>query len=92
MNFSATPLNTLTTARISITNTRLGRLSSAVIRGAVLPQGPKVFEFSVPSGVPMEISPRVGTIDLDEVHIVAIAEIFLNIVISSWDCQSFRMV
>ncbi|CAI8016934.1 Cilia- and flagella-associated protein 74, partial [Geodia barretti] len=66
VNFSATPLNSLITARISITNTRLGRLSSAVIRGAVLPQGPKVFEFSVPDGVPMEISPRVGTIDLDE--------------------------
>jgi hypothetical protein len=66
VNFAATPLDSLTTARISITNPRLSRLSSAVIRGAVLPQGPKVFEFSVPDGVPMEISPRVGTIDLDE--------------------------
>ena len=69
VNFAATPLNSLTTAHISLANPRLSRLSSPVIRGAVLPQGPKLFEFSVPDGVPLEISPRVGTLDLDEVHI-----------------------
>ena len=68
MNFAATPLNSLITAHISLANPRLSRLSSPVIRGAVLPQGPKLFEFSVPDGVPLEISPQVGTLDLDEVH------------------------
>ena len=67
MNFAATPLNSTAIARISISNPKLSRLSSPVIRGAILPQGPKAFEFLVPDGVPLSISPRVGTIGLDEV-------------------------
>ena len=70
VKFAATPLNSLSTARVAITNQRLGRLSSPVIRGAVLPQGAKSFEFWVPSGVPLEVSPRVGTVGLDEVRFI----------------------
>ena len=67
VNFAATPVNSTTTARIALSNPKHSRLSSPVIRGAILPQGPKVFEFLVPDGIPLEISPRVGTIGLDEV-------------------------
>ena len=69
MNFAATPLNSTVMARISISNPKLSRLSSPVIRGAILPQGPKAFEFLVPDGVPLSISPCVGTIGLDEVSL-----------------------
>ena len=77
-----TPLNDTTTARITISNPKLSRLSSPVIRGAILPQGPKAFEFLVPEGVPLSISPRVGTLGLDKVskqrcYLTLLASFFL---------------
>ena len=68
IEFAATPLNESTKAHITLLNPRLNRLSSPVIRGAILPQGTKAFEFCIPDGVPLKISPHVGKVDLGEVR------------------------
>ena len=60
-------MNDVRTARVSLSNPKLGRLNSAVIRGAVLPQGPKAFEFVVPRGFPISLCPQVGVVPLGEV-------------------------
>ena len=69
INFAATPINDTSTATISVRNPRLSRLNSAVIRGAVLPQGPKMFEFVVPEGSPITMCPKVATVGLGQVHV-----------------------
>ena len=72
INFSPTPVNDRSTAIITVCNPRLSRLNSAVIRGAVLPQGPKMFEFVVPEDAPVSISPKVATVELGKVQILRI--------------------
>ncbi len=67
INFSATALGDSATTSVRVSNPRQGRLSSAVIRGALLPQGPKMYEFSVPPGCPFTVSPQVGEVPLGEV-------------------------
>ena len=68
ITFAPTALSDTNTTRITLANPRLSRLSSPVIQGAILPQGAKAFEFLVPEGVPVTVSPRVGTIQLGEVR------------------------
>lgn len=70
INFSATALDSSNTASLRVSNPRLGRLSSAVIRGALVPQGPKIFDFSVPPDSPISVSPRVGEVPLGGVSII----------------------
>ena len=55
INFAPTVVNNVRTTRVSLRNPKLGRLNSAVIRGAVLQQGPKAFEFVVPRGFPISV-------------------------------------
>ena len=61
-------MNNVRTARVSLRNPKLGRLNSAVIRGAVLQQGPKAFEFVVPRGFPISVCPQVGVVPLGKVR------------------------
>lgn len=67
INFTATALDNTSIATLTVRNPRLGRLNSAVIRGALLPQGPKMFEFAVPDEYPITVCPQVGEIPLGEV-------------------------
>ena len=67
INFAATPVNDSSTATISVRNPRLSRLNSAVIRGAVQTQGPKMFEFVLPEGSPFSVCPKVATVKLGQV-------------------------
>lgn len=53
---------------VTVANPKLSRLNSAVIRGATLPQGPKAFEFLLPEGAPISLSPQVGVVPLGEVR------------------------
>ena len=68
INFAPTVMNNVRTARVSLRNPKLGRLNSAVIRGAVLQQGPKAFEFVVPQGFPISVCPQVGVVPLGKVR------------------------
>lgn len=68
ISFSPTALSDVTTTSISVLNPALSRLNSAVIRGAVQPQGPKSFEFVIPRGIPITICPQVGVVNLGEVR------------------------
>lgn len=67
IEFSATTLYDTSIATITVSNPHLGRLNSAVIRGALLPQGPKMFEFVVPPEYPITVCPQVGEVPLGEV-------------------------
>ena len=67
ITFAATPVNDRSTATISVCNPRLSRLNSAVIRGAVSAQGPKMFEFVLPEGSPFSVCPKVATLKLGQV-------------------------
>lgn len=67
VNFAATAVNDTSTATISVRNPRLSRLNSAVIRGAVMTQGQKMFEFVVPEDSQITICPKVATVALGEV-------------------------
>ena len=67
INFIPTALNDVSTASLSVCNPVLSRLNSAVIRGAVQPQGTKSFEFIVPTGFPITVCPQVGVVKLGEV-------------------------
>ena len=71
INFSATPVNDTSVTSVTVRNPRLGRLNSAVIRGEVLAQGPKMFEFVVPDGSPLSVCPRVASMGLGEVSLSA---------------------
>lgn len=53
---------------VTLSNPHLGRLHSAVIRGAMLPQGPKAFEFLLPPHWPVSVSPRVGVVQPGKVR------------------------
>ena len=68
INFAPTVVNNVRTARVSLRNPKLGRLNSAVIRGAILQQGPKAFEFIVPQGFPISVCPQVGVVPLGKVR------------------------
>ena len=68
INFAPTVVNNVRTTRVSLRNPKLGRLNSAVIRGAVLQQGPKAFEFVVPRGFPISVCPQVGVVPLGKVR------------------------
>ena len=68
INFAPTVVNNVRTARVSLRNPKLGRLNSAVIRGAILQQGPKAFEFIVPRGFPVSVCPQVGVVPLGKVQ------------------------
>ena len=68
INFAPTIVNNVRTARVSLHNPKLGRLNSAVIRGAILQQGPKAFEFIVPRGFPISVCPQVGVVPLGKVR------------------------
>lgn len=69
INYSATALGSSNTVSLKVSNPKLSRLSSAVIRGALMPQGPKMFEFSVPQDCPISVCPRVGEVPLGGVSI-----------------------
>ena len=68
VNFAATAVGDVSSAVIAVHNPKLSRLNSAVIRGAVQPQGAKSFEFALPSSVPLTLSPAVATVPLGEVR------------------------
>lgn len=68
INFAPTVVNNVRTAQVSLRNPKLGRLNSAVIRGAILQQGPKAFEFIVPRGFPISVCPQVGVVPLGKVR------------------------
>ena len=70
INFAATPVNDTSTTTITVCNPKLSRLNSAVIRGAVLAQGPKSFEFVIPEDSPISVCPKVATVGLGEVECV----------------------
>lgn len=44
-------------------------LHFSIISGEIAPVGPTSFEFVVPEGAPVTISPSVGTIQPGEVHV-----------------------
>lgn len=67
ISFAATALDNTSTATLAVHNPKISKLSSAVIRGVLLPQGPKMFEFAVPAGCPVTVSPQVGKVPLGEV-------------------------
>ena len=68
ISFCPTAVGDRSRAVVTLSNPRLGRLHSAVIRGAVLPQGPKAFEFLLPPDCPFSVSPRVGVVQPGEVR------------------------
>lgn len=63
LDFAPITLHCTCTARVSVTNPKLSRLSSAAIRGESPPQGPKMFEFHPPEGCPVTMYPLTGTVE-----------------------------
>ncbi|KAL5490955.1 hypothetical protein EMCRGX_G016164 [Ephydatia muelleri] len=63
LDFVPTSLGCTSTTRVTLTNQRLSRLSSAAIRGEGPPQGPKMFEFCPPEGCPVTLCPLTGTVE-----------------------------
>ena len=70
ITFAATPLNATTVAHITVNNPPLSRTDSAVIRGVAPTQGLRMFEFCVPQGLPVSVSPAVGIVKPGEVSII----------------------
>lgn len=68
ISFCPTAVGDRSHAVVTLSNPRLGRLHSAVIRRAVLPPGPKAFEFLLPPDCAFSVSPRVGVVQLGEVR------------------------
>ena len=62
ITFAATAIGAVSEAILHVTNPRLARLDSAVIRGAAPIQGPRAFEFCVPENVPFSVSPHAGVV------------------------------
>ena len=72
ISFAATPYETTSFARVKVINPRLSRMDSAVIRGRAPPLGDYMFEFQVPDGLPIKISPNVGLVETGKVrHVLA---------------------
>ncbi len=68
IRFKPTALGGTNSARIRISNPKLGRLNSAVIRGTAPPAGTKAFQFNPPPGGPITFSPLVGVVTVGEVR------------------------
>ena len=73
-------VGTTSEATIHVSNPRLDKLSSAVIRGVAPEQGPRMFEFCVPDDAPFSISPHVGVVNPGEVSAcMCPTEMFTNV-------------
>ena len=68
VSFAVTPYDTTSIVRLKVQNPRLSRMDSAVIRGEAPPSGTYMFEFQVPDGVPVKISPHVGSVEAGKVN------------------------
>ena len=83
LDFVPTSLGCTSTTRVTLTNQRLSRLSSAAIRGEGPPQGPKMFEFCPPEGCPVTLCPLTGTVEPGKVCMFMCVRMYnINIIVN----------